>query len=105
MFDELDANLVRYSKGDFPAELRSLRGEFLSEVRRALATVGISMLQPDLVVLDEFQRFKDLLDPQPENWAADLAKRLFEFEDPETGRPTRTLLAVGDAVPDVHDDR
>lgn len=92
MFDELDAKLERYSKGDFPVNLRSLRGEFLSEVRRALATVGISMLQPDLVVLDEFQRFKDLLDPQPENWAADLAKRLFEFKDPETGRPTRTLL-------------
>ncbi len=68
------------------------RREFIAVVRRTMAIVGIDSLRPDLVVLDEFQRFKDLLDPHPDNLAAELAKRLFEYRDPETGRPTRTLL-------------
>jgi hypothetical protein len=57
-----------------------------------MAIVGISALRPDLVVLDEFQRFKDLLDPDPANFAAELAQRLFNFVDPQNGRPTKTLL-------------
>ena len=57
-----------------------------------MAIVGISALRPDLVVLDEFQRFKDLLNPDPTNFAAELAHRLFDYVDPDTGRPTRTLL-------------
>jgi len=57
-----------------------------------MATVGIAALRPDLVVLDEFQRFKDLLDPDPTNFAAELAHRLFNYVDPESGQPTRTLL-------------
>ena len=52
-----------------------------------MAIVGISALRPDLVILDEFQRFKDLLEPDPENFAAELAHPLFDHVDPET-RPT-----------------
>jgi hypothetical protein len=59
---------------------------------RTQPAIGISALRPHLVVLDEFQRFKDLLDPDPANFAAELAQRLFNLVDPETGRPTRTLL-------------
>jgi hypothetical protein len=54
--------------------------------------VGITALRPDFVVLDEFQRFKDLLQPDPGNFAAELAHHLFDHVDPETGRATRTLL-------------
>ena len=31
-----------------------------------MAIVGIAALRPDLVILDEFQRFKDLLQPGPD---------------------------------------
>lgn len=79
-------------KRTFPEELKERRGQFISDVRRTLATVGIGLLDPDLVVLDEFQRFKDLLDADADSWAARLANRLFTHCDPETGRPTRTLL-------------
>jgi hypothetical protein len=79
-------------KRTFPEHLRSLRSELIGEVRRIMAIVGISALRPDLVVLDEFQRFKDLLDPDPTNFAAELASRLFNYVEPDTGRPTRTLL-------------
>ena len=37
------------------------RYEVIGELRRQLADVCIDALRPDLVILDEFQRFKDLL--------------------------------------------
>jgi hypothetical protein len=89
-FDELVDGIAR--RHGIPQELVHLRGEFIGDVRRAMATVGITMLQPDLVVLDEFQRFKDLLNPEPDDWAAELANRLFTHIDADTQRPTRTLL-------------
>ena len=79
-------------KRKFPRELQPRRKELIGEVRGIMARVGIAALQPDLVVLDEFQRFKDLLQPEPDNFAAELAHRLFDYSDPETGRATRTLL-------------
>ena len=90
LFDELTDRLAW--KRTFPGDLLKPRRELIEEVRRIMATVGIAALQPDLVVLDEFQRFKDLLQPDPANFAADLAHRLFNYKDPKTGRATRTLL-------------
>ena len=40
------------------------------------------MLEPDLIILDEFQRFRNLLDPQ--NFEARLAQRLFQYENVKT---------------------
>ena len=90
LFDKLVDGLKW--KRAFPDDLWNLRRELIGEVRRIMAIVGIAALQPDLVVLEEFQRFKDLLQPDPDNFAAELAHRLFDYEDPETGRATRTLL-------------
>ena len=69
-----------------------LRRHLIAEVRRVMALVGIDALRPDLVVLDEFQRFKDLMRPDADDLAGELAQGLFNYRDPETGRPTRTLL-------------
>ena len=82
---------LRY-KREFPKSLKAERSELIGEVRRAMATVGIKMLNPDLVILDEFQRFKDLLVDGSGDWAARLARQLFDSVDPESGRPARTLL-------------
>ena len=90
LFDELVEGLAW--KRTFPDSLHGPHKELIAEVRRIMATVGIAALQPDLVILDEFQRFKDLLRPDPENFAAHLAHRMFNYEDPQTGRATRTLL-------------
>ncbi|WP_419930853.1 DEAD/DEAH box helicase [Candidatus Poriferisodalis sp.] len=79
-------------KRTFPGDLWDDRRVLIGEVRRILAIVGIAALEPDLVVLDEFQRFKDLLRPDPDNFAAELAHRLFDYKDSVTGRLTRTLL-------------
>jgi hypothetical protein len=71
---------------------RGHRNRFIVEMRRALATVGIEALRPDLVILDEFQRFRNLLDPANQTWATRLAHELFDYREPDSGRPTRTLL-------------
>ena len=79
-------------KDQHEREDRLQRNRFILELRQALATVGIEALQPDLVILDEFQRFRDLLDPTDDSWATRLARKLFDFRASDTGRPTRTLL-------------
>jgi hypothetical protein len=89
-FNQL-AKIFAY-KGGWTQEDRNRRNRFIVELRRALATVGIEALRPDLVILDEFQRFRSLLDPANQTWATRLAHELFDYREPESGRPTRTLL-------------
>ncbi len=60
-------------------ELIQRRYEMIGELRRRLADVCIEALEPDLVILDEFQRFKDLLNGTDE--AAELAQQLFRHHE------------------------
>ena len=55
------------------------RNTITGKLRRMLAEVCVEALEPDLIILDEFQRFRDLLDGQSE--AAQLARTLMEFQD------------------------
>ncbi|NLV46863.1 MAG: DEAD/DEAH box helicase [Candidatus Hydrogenedentes bacterium] len=49
------------------------------ELRMRLAEVSVAALEPDLVILDEFQRFRNLLDEN--NPDARIAKKLFSYPD------------------------
>ena len=60
------------------------RYSLLGDLRHRLAQTCLQALEPDLVILDEFQRFKDLLDGEHD--AAQLARALFNYPD------VRTLL-------------
>lgn len=62
----------------------------IGELRSCLAGLCIDELEPDLIVLDEFQRFKDILNGEEDNEAAQLAKRLFEYNN--TQGDVRVLL-------------
>jgi len=62
----------------------SERLNLISELRCRMAEVSVEMLEPDLIILDEFQRFKDLLDHA--NPEARLAQKLFRY------RGVKTLL-------------
>ena len=64
------------------------RQKFVGRLRRLLAHACLDALEPDLVILDEFQRFRDLLNPI--TTSGELAQRLFEYEDSHT--KVRTLL-------------
>ncbi|MCP4445836.1 MAG: DEAD/DEAH box helicase [Myxococcales bacterium] len=94
--DELDEVLetwcMRYRK-HWPADARWQRNHVIGELRQLVARVCIDALEPDLVILDEFQRFKPLLEPDPprRSPAAELAQSLFDAVTPG-GEPVRTLL-------------
>ncbi len=62
-----------------PWEDSELRYNLIGKLRSKLASVCLSALEPDLVILDEFQRFKHLLDGDDE--ASMLATALFEHPD------------------------
>ena len=55
----------------------------VGELRRILAEVSVGCLEPDLVILDEFQRFKHLLErpeADSEREVSQLAHDLFTYE-------------------------
>ena len=69
----------RRSRPRVPGNDRWRQIEFIGGLRSTLAEVCVDALEPDLVILDEFQRFKDLLDG--EHATAKLAKQLFTYSD------------------------
>ncbi len=58
------------------------RLELVSELRFRLAERSLEILKPDLIILDEFQRFKNLLDHT--NPDARLAQKLLRYEHVKT---------------------
>lgn len=66
------------------------RTDLIGELRGLLASVCLEALQPDLIILDEFQRFKHLL--KGESDAGVLAQNLFRFADEEEGSEARVML-------------
>ena len=77
----------------WPPDARRARNEVVGELRQLLAGVCVHALEPDLVILDEFQRFKPLIETRTEHQseAAELAQSLF-CATAHDGRPVRTLL-------------
>lgn len=75
-FDDLVERFGHYRKA-FALEDRRERDRLIGDLRGILAEECIKKLKPDLVILDEFQRFKTLLDGEDE--MATLARRLFNY--------------------------
>ncbi len=69
----------RRYRENIPAEDSELRYNLIGKLRSKLASECLSALEPDLVILDEFQRFKHLLDGDDD--ASVLATALFEYPD------------------------
>ncbi len=69
----------RQARPRVPWRDRSPQIRFIGKLRSMLAEVCVGALQPDLVILDEFQRFKQLLDGHDPT--AELARRLFNYSD------------------------
>ncbi len=68
-----------WSRKHIPQQDREDRNSFIGEMRSLLAATCIKALEPDLIILDEFQRFKDLL--RPDDPAGSLAHHLFTWGD------------------------
>jgi len=88
--DELKrcAGEFNYLRGKPGQDLSERRYALIGSLRTRMAHASIQALEPDLVILDEFQRFKDLLTPQEgeETAATTLAKAVFSYPE------VRTLL-------------
>ena len=79
-FKKIARQFFRYREyQSIPKEERQERDAVIGELRRVLAGSCIKALEPDLIILDEFQRFKKLLDG--EDPASELASELFNYED------------------------
>jgi hypothetical protein len=77
-FQELCERFGR-SRKHIPLEDRYGRALWIGEVRSLLAATCLCALKPDLIILDEFQRFKHLLAGESE--LGQLASDLFEYEE------------------------
>lgn len=66
-----------------PEQLEQAR-ELTGRMRNLLAQASVHALEPDLIILDEFQRFRHLLDPETGGEAAELAHHLFEWDEART---------------------
>lgn len=91
--DEVIQAWFRKMRAQYPREARQARNRVLGKLRRMLADICVQALEPDLIILDEFQRFKALLENRADfaDPAAELAQALFNAPTPE-GHRTRTLL-------------
>ncbi|MCY4417559.1 MAG: helicase [Chloroflexi bacterium] len=76
----------------------------VGELRRMLSRSALQALEPDLVILDEFQRFRDLLDVKTGGDAAELADDLFNHPDAHvlllSATPYKPFTYAEEAGPD-----
>lgn len=79
--ERLSACLDRFKRyrDDVPREDNDERLAVIGELRHVLARTCIDALEPDLVVLDEFQRFSEIMHGDDET--AELARLLFDYKD------------------------
>lgn len=70
-------------------EQRRERNAIVGELRQILAKACLSALEPDLIILDEFQRFKHLLEAKDE--VGELANEMFNYS---SGSDSAKLLLL-----------
>lgn len=90
-------------KRSVPADLWHANHDLIAEFRQSLAKAGVDTLEPDLIILDEFQRFRHLLNPESGD-AAELAHALFEHPDAKVLLLSATPYKPFTNSDDVDDD-
>lgn len=79
IFDLLLKHMDELQEG---AELSESNNSVLQKLRRMFAEISVDMLRPDLVIMDEFQRFKYLIDSESqETETGVIAKKFFGTKD------------------------
>ena len=66
--------------------------DMVSSLRRHLAAACLQALEPDLIILDEFQRFPTLLNNDDDNPAGQLASDMFTYQNEDGSEQARVLL-------------
>jgi len=91
LFRELErvCEMFPRRRNTYPADMTQPRNSLVAKLRAKLSHACIDALEPDLIIMDEFQRFRDLL--HGESDAAILARELFDYSGGD-GEVARTLL-------------
>ncbi len=100
-FDELCEQMPRLG-AQVPTELRTRCNALIGTMRRILAEAGLDWLEPDLIILDEFQRFKELLQTSSEedgSPAAELAQQIFSYRDDKDDPNSSARVLLLSATP------
>ena len=79
--------IIGYARGEFNFSESKFAGRFRSVIRVLLARTCAGHITADLFILDEFQRFKMLLDSDTENEESLIAREIFKNRE-----QTRVLL-------------
>lgn len=103
-FEELRSALMNLQA--VPPELRRKIKELTAQLRGVLAEASVESLEPDLVILDEFQRFRHLIDPGSGSPASELAHHLFNYPDAKvlllSATPYKPYTTAADDSEDDH---
>jgi hypothetical protein len=75
-------------------EIAQERSGLIGDLRGVLAQACLHALKPDLIILDEFQRFKHLLVETPDSEASQLAHDLFRYSDQDSAARVLMLSAT-----------
>lgn len=98
LLQQLGTMQVAFARVDGNAARLAAReaNQLIASLRNLLASVCIHSVQPDLIILDEFQRFKDLLVTGGSDLSleAELARQLFSYRTPEGQRVAMLLLSA-----------
>ena len=91
IFEELErvSGLFSRRRANYPPALTQPRNKLIAQLRARLSHACVEALKPDLIIMDEFQRFRDLLYGKDD--AATLARELFDYSS-ANGQSARTLL-------------
>lgn len=91
LFQELECvcEMFPRRRDEYPKDMTQPRNSLVARLRAKLSHACVDALQPDLIIMDEFQRFRDLL--HGESDAAILARELFDYSGSD-GDAARTLL-------------
>jgi Helicase conserved C-terminal domain len=91
LFQELErvSEMFPRRRDVYPQDMTQPRNSLVARLRAKLSHACVDALQPDLIIMDEFQRFRDLLHGDSD--AAILARELFDYTGSD-GQAARTLL-------------
>ncbi|HEX4401010.1 MAG TPA: hypothetical protein VHZ98_06760 [Galbitalea sp.] len=89
-------------------DLKERAADLMARLRHDLSKAGVETLEPDLIILDEFQRFRQLLADAEPGSAGDLAHSLFNYPDAKvlllSATPYKPFTDGGDAEDDHYRD-
>lgn len=103
-FDAMCAQLR--GRDELDPALRIEVNGIIARLRAELARASVASLEPDLVILDEFQKFRALIDPDSGSDASELAHHLFNYPDAKvlllSATPYKPYTAAADSGDDDH---